>query len=343
MEDIYTDALRGILSDHCTPAVVRDIEAGGSAKALWEAIEDSGFADVFIPECDGGAGLHLSEAFPILELCGTSLIPVPLAETMVARSLLAQMGVPRPNGSIALAEGRVLPNGDLVCEAVICGRSASWVLVSVRDSGTWLLPADSAVLGRAVAPLDASMKWTTAAQPASAQIHTFTNLRVWHACVLGAELAGALSAVFTRTLEFANERQQFGRPIGKFQAIQHQLSVIAEHVAAARMAAQLGCNGSAPAPLRVAIAKARTGEAALEVCALSHSIHGAIGFTEEFDLQLFTRRIHAWRQACGSESYWHDLLGQALRDGEHSFSLDFLRATTDPWVPSPSITTKDFT
>ena len=116
--------------------------------------------------------------------------------------------------------------------------------------------------------------------------------------------------------EYANERHQFGRPIGKFQAIQHQLSVISEHTFAARMAAQIGCHGDAATPdrLRVAVAKARTSEAALEVAALAHSIHGAIGFTEEFDLQLFTRRLHLWRQAAGAESYWHGVVGDALVD-----------------------------
>jgi acyl-CoA dehydrogenase len=133
--------------------------------------------------------------------------------------------------------------------------------------------------------------------------------------------------VFSRTLQYANDRNQFGRPIGKFQAIQHQLSVISEHVFAARMAAQMGCSGDR---LRVAIAKARTGEAALEVAALSHSIHGAIGFTEEFDLQMYTRRLHAWRQAGGSESYWHDVLGTELVDHRQGLALDLIRATTDP-------------
>jgi acyl-CoA dehydrogenase len=137
--------------------------------------------------------------------------------------------------------------------------------------------------------------------------------------------------VFSRTLHYANDRNQFGRPIGKFQAIQHQLSVISEHVFAARMAAQIGCQSVSATPdrLRVAIAKARTSEAALEVASLSHSIHGAIGFTAEFDLQLFTRRLHLWRQAGGSESYWHDVLGADLVNHYSGCALDMLRATTD--------------
>jgi len=56
---------------------------------------------------------------------------------------------------------------------------------------------------------------------------------------------------------------------------------------------------------------------------------GFIGFTAEFDLQLYTRRLHNWRQAAGSESYWHDVVGQALLERGDALSLDLLRAVTD--------------
>jgi acyl-CoA dehydrogenase len=143
-------------------------------------------------------------------------------------------------------------------------------------------------------------------------------------------MAGALKVVFDRTLQYANERQQFGRPIGKFQAIQHQLAVMSEHVFAARMAAQLGCSSAdwLPERLRVATAKARCSEAALAVCESAHAIHGAIGFTAEYDLQLYTRRLHAWRQSAGSESYWHDVAGAALL-AHQGLTLDMVRRITD--------------
>jgi acyl-CoA dehydrogenase len=327
MDEIYIDALRGVLTDRCTPQAVRTIEGGqpAQAQALWEAIEESGFADALLPEAEGGAGLSPAEAFPLLELCGAFVVPVPLAETMVARALLAQAGVARPGGSIALAQGRLQGDGTLVCDRVSFGRVADWVLAGLGKTCV-LLPADAAVSAAAVAPLDATLTWSAAAQAAAQPVAGEVDVRVSLAGVLAAQLSGALMSVFTRTLQYANDRNQFGRPIGKFQAIQHQLSVISEHAFAARMAAQMGCGTDR---LRVAIAKARTSEAALEVAALSHSIHGAIGFTEEFDLQLYTRRLHAWRQAGGSESYWHDVLGSELVDHRQGLAIDLVRATTD--------------
>lgn len=326
MDEIYIDALRSVLTGHCTPQAVRAIEGGRSAARLWEALEQSGFADALLPEADGGAGLSLAEAFPLIELCGTFVIPVPLAETMMARSLLAQAGLQRPTGSIAWARGHRLDDGTLVCDRVGCGRVADWVLAALDDTFQ-LLPTDAASTGEAIAALDATLSWPASAQAGAQPMPAIPDLQTLQACVLAAQLAGALASVFTRTLQYANDRNQFGRPIGKFQAIQHQLSVISEHVFAARMAAQMGCTTDR---LRVAIAKARTSEAALEVAALSHSIHGAIGFTAEFDLQLYTRRLHAWRQAAGSESYWHDVIGAEMVDHRQGLALDLIRVTTDP-------------
>jgi len=65
------------------------------------------------------------------------------------------------------------------------------------------------------------------------------------------------------------------------------------------------------------------------MAALSHAVHGAIGFTAEFDLQLYTRRLHAWRQTAGSESYWHSVLGEELVDRHRGLAIDLIRATTD--------------
>ena len=329
MDDLLSHALRQLLADQCTPQLVRAIEAGQPAAPLWRKLQESGFADALVSEAQGGAGLGLSDVFPLLELCGAHAVPVPLAETMLARPVLAQAGVERPEGSIALAEAAAAEDGGMHCALVSGGRVADWVLAR-RGADCLLLPVAQAQRRAAVFPLDAGLSWSAAAVNAASRVPGGPDLRPLQACAVAAQLAGALMSVFTRTLQYANERQQFGRPIGKFQAIQHQLSVISEHAFAARMAAQIGCQAAAatPDPLRVAVAKARASEAALVVAELSHAIHGAIGFTEEFDLQLYTRRLHAWRQAAGAESYWHGVLGQALV-GRAGLALDLLRQTTD--------------
>lgn len=339
MNDLFSDAVEQLLKDQCTPAAVRAIEAGGCASALWQHLEGAGFADALVPEAQGGAGLSLAEIFPVLTVCGAYAVPVPLGETLLARAALAQAGVAVPAGSITLAQGRMGTDGRLVCDAVPGGRVADWVVVShastfantFANTHAYLLAVSAATRSVSSFVLDASLAWPAAVVAVAPRLDTVPDVRLLHACINAAQLSGALMTVFNRTLKYANERTQFGRPIGKFQAIQHQLSVISEHAFAARMAAQLGCSSDTTQPdrLRVAIAKARTSEAALEVAALSHSIHGAIGFTQEFDLQLFTRRLHHWRQAGGSESYWHTVAGTVLVDQHTGLSLDLIRRATD--------------
>ncbi len=330
MDHLFVDAVRALLTDHCTPAVVRAIEAGQPHAHVWQELDNSGFADALMPESAGGAGLVLSDVYPVLELCGAFAVPLPLGETMLARGLMAQAGVSAPAGSVVFGTGQHAADGRLRCAQVRSGAKADWVLVSSADTCR-LLPASAAQVQVTGFCLDAQLSWPQSVWDSAQTVPGAHDLVTLQAALYAAQLAGALMAVFSRTLQYANDRQQFGKPIGKFQAIQHHLSLMSEHAFAARMAAQLGlCTpGLVLDRLRVAMAKARTSEAALEVAGLSHSIHGAIGFTLDFDLQLWTRRLHAWRQAAGSESYWHDVLGQALLDSSEPWSLELVRSLTD--------------
>ena len=329
MDDLFSDAVAQLLRDLSTPDAVRAIEAGGDHRTLWQAIEQAGFADALVPEAQGGAGLALHEVFGVLSLCGTHALPVPLGETVLARGWLARAGVAAPSGSTVFAEADT-PGDEVVCPLVRTGRVADQVLVA-RGGAVRLLPVATAQALPAGFVLDVALRWPAQAWEAGTPVQGDARaLHLLQAVLYAAQLAGALRAAFDRTLAYANERQQFGRPIGKFQAIQHQLAVMAEHVFAARMAAQLGCRATdlVPEALHVAIAKARTSEAALEVAGMAHAIHGAIGFTAEFDLQLYTRRLHAWRQAAGSESYWHGVAGRHHLDSGHALVLDTIRAAT---------------
>jgi acyl-CoA dehydrogenase len=151
--------------------------------------------------------------------------------------------------------------------------------------------------------------------------------RATSASLVAAQMAGAMERVLTDTVRFANERSQFGKPIGQFQAIQQQISGMAEQVFSARMAAQLGCISTNHHPniLRSAVAKARASEATVTVAAVAHAVHGAMGITEEYDLQLFTRRLHEWRLAVGSETYWNRKIGQSIMSSSLDSSVDFIR------------------
>lgn len=317
-DDMLGDALDTLLGDLCAPSRVRQIEQGGSAEAMWRGIEASGFCDTLVPESHGGAGLGLQDAFALFEACGRHVVPVPLAETMLARALIAGRGAPAPNGSIALAHAGP---AELV---VHLGAVADWLLLG--SEGTLALfdlkaaerqPTGDGSL-EALVPRLEKPEMTLA---------TSTDLRAQHALLLSAQMSGAMRRVLQTSLQFANERVQFGRSIGKFQAIQHQLSQMAEQAEAARMAARLGCatREITADALLCAMAKAATSAAVVPLTAFAHAVHGAIGVTQEYDLQLLTRRLHQWRITAGSESFWHERIGRALVSTPDISLPDFAR------------------
>lgn len=330
MSDPFDDALVRLLGDRCPPARVREIEAGASAEDLWTSLEEGGFADAMVAEAAGGSGLALAAASPMISSCGVHVLPLPLPFTMLARAWLARCGEPVPPGAITFAATpSFLQDGRIVVQRVPFAAASQWVLTEVDDvlrllpaaEGTAEPGADGATLGSA-----GWRSWSAATAERSRAVPRF-DWRSAGACVTASMMAGAMNRVFSDTLRHANERSQFGRTLGKFQAIQHQLSVMAEQVSAAMAAAALGCAGARlfPGPVQAAVAKSRACEAAVIVATSAHALHGAIGITAEFDLQLRTRRLHEWRMAFGTESYWHGRLGAALLERRDATVLDFVR------------------
>src|SRR5204863_2600060 len=159
-----------------------------------------------------------------------------------------------------------------------------------------------------------------AAAPAGAGVSAET-LRLYGALVRSAQMAGAIESLLQQSVRYATERRQFGRPIGNFQAIQHNLAVLASHAAAASVAAERAfaaadsgnlTRAERPRALafHVAAAKIRAGEAAGIAAGLAHQVHGAIGFTYEHSLHFATRRLWSWRAEFGGESHWSAELGR---------------------------------
>jgi len=314
------DPFERLLADVSTPAAIRAIEGGGDAGALWAAIAESGFLDVLVAEDAGGAGLSLAEISPLLIALGRHAVSVPVAETMVARALLAQAGIAAPDGAIILAtaaSGRAGP--------VPLARVASHVLVDVGDTLVLTALADVTVEPTGVYnDLSARLVWSGA--PAGPSLAAPAHgLRAIAAVIRAAAIAGAADRLLDMTVAYANERVQFGKPIGKQQALQQNLAVMAEQAVSARLAAQAGCAGGFPPSLQAAaVAKQVASAVAAHIANTAHAVHGAIGISAEYDLQLFTRRLHEWRLADGAESWWAQALG-ALRLNAKATSADFVR------------------
>lgn len=301
------NSLQRLLDRRCPPAAVRAWEQGEIASGLWTAVEDMGLPRLLVPEAMDGAEGDLEDAALVMQLCGRAFVPLPLAETLLANRLLAAVGVTPPNGAVALAldEGRPFAWG---------GSTAH--IVALQQRRVLLLPGDAAMpAARNLAGEPSGRLRGDARSAREATLPEDTGREhVFALCALlrAAQLAGAMERVVEMTIRHVAERKQFGRPLNRFQAVQHGLVRAAGEAAAARVAVAAAASAASrgPAGFEIAVAKARTSEAAGTVAAVAHQLHGAIGFTRELPLNLGTRRLWAWREDYGSDVYWQAWLGR---------------------------------
>ncbi len=327
MDSLFTDAAEKLLAKLCTLETVRQVELTHDGAAMWAAIEESGFTQTWVAESDDDAGLSWHDGFGLLLAAGRHALPLPLGPTMYVYSLLAASGHTQLAGCATFAT-QVEPTaqGGVLAHAVPFAHVAAWVAMNVNGKA-WLLPTSAAAHeGPAVyGSLQSRLRW--ASWPAQAM--ALGEAKPWRevgAVLWAGMMAGAMSAALERTLVYANERAQFGKSIGKFQAIQQQLSQMAEHVHAVHMAAEMAFANGAPVaddPM-AALAKARASQAVALVAATAHGVHGAMGTTAEYPLHLWTRRLHEWRMDFGSEAHWQGLLGASLLQHSKPSVIDFM-------------------
>jgi acyl-CoA dehydrogenase len=322
-----SDELR-MLEQTLAELFAAEAEDGADAAALWTTLEDAGLTLAGVPEAAGGSGGGAEEAAAVIRAAARVAAPGPLAETgLLAGWLLAEAGhtVPdgmlgatagdgislRPDGDGWLLDGVVqrVPHGrDLTALAVLAGGQVALVpgtALTVAAEGANIAGEPRDDLRLAAVRLPAA-----AVRPAPAHV-TADALALRGAVARAVALSGALERVLELTVTYAGEREQFGRPIGKFQAIQQDIAILAGEVAAARAAADAAVERPDDL-LRVATAKLRAGDAATRAAEIAHQVHGAIGYTEEHRLHRFTLRLWAWRDEHGSEELWAARLGRCV-------------------------------
>jgi acyl-CoA dehydrogenase len=268
---------------------------------------------------------------------------VPLAEAIAAHALAAAADQSLPEGIPTLAlfeEASSGPAGERLsvrARSVPHARNAAWVVGTLMRAGQpeellVMRASDAAVAPDLRLPGEGrcSLAWSDARPALRARVPPGVSALAAGATLRAAQLAGGIGRVLDLAVQYAGERKQFGKAIGKFQAIQQQLAVLGELAVAGAMAAELACDTAGPVldPMRVACAKARTSEAAVAAAAIAHAVHGAIGVTEEHDLQLYTRRLWAWRLDFGSETYWSGVVGRRVLGADSSAWQQVIEAST---------------
>jgi len=295
---LLLDSAERIFADHCDKPTLDRAEQGEFPDGLMALIRENGFQQLAMPE----SGVALEDALAVLKVAGRYALPLPLAEIVLANRWL---GSDERFVSIGLT-------GSIEAETEVWevpwGRRADLV-IGVTGSGEAVLRSEfDVVTGHNMAGEPRDRIHGGRSERLNPNEDPFMLLALSRVMLM----AGGLEKALSLSLSYVNEREQFGRPIARFQAIQHHMAVMAAEVAAAMRAADAALEGlgTERSVLEIAAAKARVGESVGVVAELAQQVHGAMGYTYEHQLHHTTRRLWSWRDEFGTESHWQKVLGR---------------------------------
>jgi len=334
-QKLLKDSARQFLARECRPDRVRQLMATETAHdpALWEAMADQGWMGLIVPEAHGGLELGVVELAVVAEEMGRACLPGPFLSNLLATALVLESADKRYLWRLAA--------GDMKATVAILDESANWNLQARRGRDRRLFVGDAAVADvifwvvdeKTIVPIEradaairpmSSMDETRkvyevaigkAPVPLSAPVQSAIDIATVALC---AEMVGGMQWILETTVNFAKTRQQFGRPIGSFQAVQHQCADMVLMTESARSAAYYAAwaltTNDPGARLAVSVAKAYCSDAYREVGNRGVQIHGGIGFTWEHDLQLYYKRAKSSETLFGDASFHRERIATFIVD-----------------------------
>ncbi len=332
-DSIVVDTATRIFQDHGDPQTINNTADDSWKEPLWSVLEEAGLTQAWTPDDLGGAGASIVDGFDVLRVSGEFAVAVPLAETLLAGWLLSRAGIIVPAGPMTVAPvrdgdrlqlddagllrgtARDIPFASEAGQIAVLARRGTDIVVALVDRADCVVTAGASLARDPQDSVNFDGVAPVQVEPVAIDEAALFSMG---AAARAAQMAGALRAILDISVEYAKERIAFERPIGKFQAVQHNLARLAGEAAASIAAAdsladRIGRSESFGDEVfvEVAAAKIRVGEAAGEGASIAHQVHGAIGFTDEHILHRYTMRLWSWRDQFGSESLW------AVRLGEH--------------------------
>lgn len=312
---LFRDAVRDLFVGECPPEAVRAAweSDDGHVPGLWDQLASMGVVGLTAPEAAGGLGMNELDLVLLLEASGYACSPEPLgAHTAVALPLLAEVAPDHEllsagaAGETTIAVG--LGNGEFVLGAA----GADAIIVPHGDGLAVVHSADVTV--EAVQSVDDSRRLARVSYGPSAATQLTDNPAVVArafdrgALAAAAQCLGVSQYLLDVTVEYVKEREQFGKPVGVNQALKHHLANVGLALEFARplvyrAAWGMGADDVDPSP-EVSMAKAMASDAVDVACRQALQCHGAIGYTVEYDLQLWLKRGWALAAEFGSAS-WH--------------------------------------
>ena len=323
LRNILEDAVLKIFQDHLGWEELTKIEQEGWPAPLWQQIDEQGIPSMMGSESQGGIEATWRDAYPVLRACGRYSVPLPVVESIICSYLGRQAGIDLPQGVPGLIEEPItLLNDCAVLENVTVpwGRAANWLL-GMANNELVLLSCDGLSINHIDnIGHDARDQINGKANVIAKQTLGGVSQIIHYLGALGrsAQIAGGAAGALDLAVQYTADREQFGRPLAKFQAVQHQLADLGGLVASVDAMTIAACesldrrgfvSNERDSLFEIAAAKCRASEAVEKITRLSHQVHGAIGFTYEYGLHFITRRLWAWRTEFGSSAKWGGFLG----------------------------------
>ena len=334
------DLVRSWAAGAGAPAAVRDIDGGrpDAWRQVYGGIAELGLFEVAVSEAAGGAGGSVEDLCAMVEEAARALTPGPVATTA-----LATLVVTDPVVLQSLCSGRVTAGvalgGDLRADSGRVSGTVEYAL-GADSSGLLLLPAgddvvlvdcaDSAVTVEPLAATDFSRplaRVTLDAAPVSRLAVSRRRFEDLMATVLAAEAAGVARWTLDTAVDYAKVREQFGKPIGSFQAVKHmcaEMLLRSQQIAVAAGDAAVAAAGDDGDQLSIAAAIAAA--AAIEAVTANAKdciqVLGGIGITWEHDAHLYLRRAYGIAQALGQSNWLRRVAALTLGGVRRTLHID---------------------
>jgi alkylation response protein AidB-like acyl-CoA dehydrogenase len=352
-QEFLRDSARKFFAGECPIAEVRRLMETETAfdASLWSKLAEQGYTGIIFPEEFGGVGLGIVELILLMEEAGRALLPGPFFSTVVmAGSLLDNLanreqkmkylapicrGEARSTVAFLETEGSWEPadlrlnavNGKLNGEKLFVTDAAvaDWIIVAARN-GIFLV--DSKAPGIRIAPMRGmdlarklySIQFDNAPAEKLGETAGLSRALDIATTALAAEAVGGMQRTLDITVEYAKTRKQFGKPIGIFQAVQHQCADMYLETESSRSAVYYAAwalqQQATDAAAAVSIAKLYTSDASRTVGNRGIQVHGGMGFTWENDLHLYYRRAKASETMLGDATFHRERLARLTIDAE---------------------------
>lgn len=318
----FAAAVRDLLANDCDAQALRDAwdRPDGRVPGLWKRLADMGVPGLVVPEDYDGAGLDLTGAVPVFVEAGRAALPEPLVATAAASTLLAQAGGPIAREWLprVVAGDAVVAMGDGSPALVVGGAWADLFLIG--DGDVVRACSRDNVQIEDVPSLDPGLGLArvTASADAGQSLDGADGLAAfdWACVAVAAELVGLAQAMLDRAVAYAKVREQFGKAIGSFQAVKHQLAdsyVVTSFALPVVHRAAWSVSQAAPTRAREAShAKYAAGRAAARAARTALQVHAGIGYTYENDLHMWLKRTWSLCAQWGSTDFHKDRAAREL-------------------------------